>query len=221
MIEQLYLPAGEFASWLSQTRHSLADECGVDLPCGECTACCTSSYFINIRPDDVLTICSIPKELMFSAPGLPKGNLLLGYDEHGHCPMFIDGKCSIYEFRPLTCRSYDCRLFAAAGIDAGDEDKALINSHVKRWMFSYPTKLDRDLHSAVQTAAQFLRNRAECFPPGTIPKNQTRLALLALKVHEVFLAFAVEKENTGREMSEKEIVEAIMTSIGGNTKKDL
>ena len=53
---------------------------------------------------------------------MPKGNMLLGYDENGHCPMLIDDKCSIYEHRPITCRSYDCRIFPAAGIVAGDDD---------------------------------------------------------------------------------------------------
>ena len=36
----------------------------------------------------------------------------MGYDERGHCPMLVDGDCSIYEHRPRTCRTYDCRVFA-------------------------------------------------------------------------------------------------------------
>ncbi|MFA6001077.1 MAG: hypothetical protein WC828_03075 [Thermoleophilia bacterium] len=44
-------------------------------------------------------------------------------DCDGCCPMLIDGGCSIYEHRPLTCRIYDSRVFAAAGIVAGGDDR--------------------------------------------------------------------------------------------------
>jgi hypothetical protein len=113
--------------------------------------------------------------------------VLLGYDQSGRCPMQIAGECSIYEHRPLTCRSYDCRIFTAAGIAAGDADKALINQHVRRWKFSYPTTLDRDQHAAVQAAAKFIRDHAQCFPGGAVPGNPSQLAILALKVYKVFL----------------------------------
>lgn len=214
MIEENYLPAGEFSSWFHHIQCALAEETGTDLPCGECTACCTSSYFINIRPEEILTLLRIPKGLLFAAPGLPKGNVLLGYDEHGRCPMFIDGKCSIYENRPLTCRAYDCRLFAAVGIDAGDDDKALINQRVRLWKFSYPSQLDLDMHSAVRSAARFLLDHAESFPAGIIPNNPTQLAIFALKIHTVFLTCAEEKEKTGREKTEMEIVNAVMEVVG-------
>ena len=116
MTEQQDLPAGRFSSWLRRTRSAQLEENGVDVPCGECNACCKSSYFIHIRPEETQTLSRIPGELLFAAPGLPEGNVLLGYDENGHCPMLIDEKCSIYEHRPLTCRTYDCRIFPAAGI---------------------------------------------------------------------------------------------------------
>ncbi len=208
MTEEHPLPAGDFSTWLHHTRCALANESGSDVPCGECSACCTSSYFIHIRPEETRTLARIPKVLLFPAPGLSKGNMLLGYDEHGRCPMFIDNRCSIYEDRPLTCRGYDCRLFAATGIEAGDNDKALIDERVRRWRFSYPTPLDRDLHSALQAAATFLRERADRFPPGTAPKHPTQLALLALKVHEVFL-----KENGAGERDDGEIVKKVMEVI--------
>jgi hypothetical protein len=60
--------------------------------------------------------------------------------------MLTDGRCSIYEQRPLTCRTYDCRAFAAAGIPA---DGDLITRQTRRWTFSHPTQDDRDQHSAV------------------------------------------------------------------------
>ena len=187
MTRQQDLPAGCFSSWLRRTRSALVKENGVDVPCGDCIACCMSSYFIHIKPEEKLTKSRINRKLLFPAPGMPKGNVLLGYDMEGRCPMLIEGRCSIYEHRALTCRSYDCRIFAAAGIAAGENDKALVNQRVKRWKFSYPTRLDRDQHTAVKAAAAFLQERAECFPGGAVPTNPSQIAIVALKVYKVFL----------------------------------
>jgi Fe-S-cluster containining protein len=209
MTEQQYIPAGSFASWLRSTRSALVKGNGAEVPCGDCNACCRSSYFIHIRPEETPTITRINRKLLFPAPGLPKGNVLLGYDKDGHCPMLIDNKCSIYEHRPLTCRSYDCRIFIAAGISAGDEDKALINQHIQHWKFSYPTNRDCDQHSAVQAAALFLREHAECFPGG-VPSNLSQLAILAIKVYDVFLKYNDEPGKTGRIASDIVVAKAIM-----------
>lgn len=184
--EPPYLAAGNFSSWLLQTRNALITGTGVAVPCGECTACCMSSYFIHIRPEEGQTRARINRKLLFPAPGLPRGNVVMGYDEDGHCPMLVANKCSIYAQRPLTCRAYDCRVFTAAGIDAGD-DKAQINLRLQRWRFSYPSAHDREEHAAVQAAAIFLRDHAECFPPGATPRNPSQLAIFAITVYDVFL----------------------------------
>ena len=204
------LPAGCFSSWLRRTRSALVKGNGVDVRCGDCIACCMSFYFIHIRPEETRTIARINKKLLFQAPGLPKGNVLLGYDENGRCPMLIEGRCSIYEHRSLTCRSYDCRIFTAAGIAAGENDKVLINQRVRRWKFSYPTMLDRDQHKAVKAAAAFLRERAECFPGGAVPGNPSQLAILALKVYKVFLRRDNDSGKTRQMPPDSEVAKAIM-----------
>ena len=40
----------------------------------------------------------------------------------GHCAYLDDATnlCLIHDERPRACRDYDCRVFAAAGIDAGE-----------------------------------------------------------------------------------------------------
>jgi Fe-S-cluster containining protein len=209
MTERQELPAGGFSAWLRRTRRVLADEGGADVPCGECIACCRSSLFIHIRPEETRTLGRIPGELLFPAPGLPKGTVLLGYDEHGRCPMLMDGRCSIYEDRPLTCRSYDCRVFSAAGVVAGD-DKALIAERARRWRFSHPTNQDRDEHLAVQAAARFLKEHAECFPAGVVPGDTTQLAILALEVGDVFARHADESGRTGRAPSDRDVAKAVV-----------
>ena len=62
------------------------------------------------------TLALIPPELLFPVPGLPSGHVLMGYAERGGCPMLIEGKCSIYAARPRIFRTYECRVFPAAGI---------------------------------------------------------------------------------------------------------
>ena len=210
MTEQQNLDAGRFSSWLHSTRSAQISDSGADVPCGECNACCRSSYFIHIRPEETETLSRIPGELLFPAPGLPKDTVLLGYDEKGRCPMLIDGKCSIYEHRPLTCRSYDCRVFSAAGIAPGEDDKALIAERVRRWKFSYLTESERKQHSAVQAAATFLRERAECFPAGVVPRNSTQVAIFAIKVYKVFLRYEYKSGETGCAPDDFKIAKAVM-----------
>jgi uncharacterized protein len=170
------IPAGSFSSWLNCVRMAQITEEGVNVPCGECKACCTSSYFIHIRPDETQTLARIPKELLFAAPRLPKGNVLMGYDENGHCPMFKDNRCSIYDHRPLTCRNYDCRIFSATGLTAGD-GKEDIFKQARRWRFDFPSKEDHQQFSAVQAAAMFLQDHAGCFPSDFVPSNSFLLTL--------------------------------------------
>jgi uncharacterized protein len=210
MTERHNLPAGSFSSWLRHTRSMLIKENGAEVNCGECRACCRSSYFIHIRPEETKTLALINNKLLIAAPGLPKGNVLLGYYKNGCCPMFIDDKCSIYEHRPLTCRNYDCRIFTAAGIDAGGDDKALINQQIKYWKFSYPTTHDYDQHSAVKAAASFLQEHPECFTAGVAPNNPSQLAIIAIKSYEVFLKYNDKSCKTSRFSPNTKAVKAII-----------
>ncbi len=179
------LPAGGFSEWILQIGQDEGG--GAVVPCGACTACCTSSQFIHIGPGEAQTLARIPPALLFPAPGLPKGNVLMGYDEEGHCPMFVGGRCSIYEDRPRTCRAYDCRVLPAAGLEPDDGARAAITDRVRRWRFAYPTALDRSQQAAVEAAATFLRSNAGHLPVGLVPRNPTQLAFLAIRVHAVFL----------------------------------
>jgi Fe-S-cluster containining protein len=182
------LAAGPFSSWVSDFQRALRGEQDADVPCGTCTACCTSSQFVHIGPDEHETLARIPAALLFPAPRLPSGHVLLGYDEQGHCPMLIDHMCSIYEDRPKACRTYDCRVFAAAGLEITEDDKAEIARRVRRWRFSDAGPSDQRRHDAVRSAARFLGTHPELLPPGIAATNQTQVAVLALEVHDLFFA---------------------------------
>jgi hypothetical protein len=181
------LPAGPFSAWLSGMQRALRGEAASEVPCDGCTACCTSSQFVHIGPDEVETLAHIPAALLFPAPGLPAGNVLMGYDDHGHCPMLVDDKCSIYEHRPRTCRTYDCRVFPAAAVELDDTDKVAIARRARRWQFDVPTDHDRVEYDAVHAAARFVREHADVLAADVVPANATQHAVLALELHGAFL----------------------------------
>jgi hypothetical protein len=180
------LAAGEFSAWLSAMTAALRGERGADVPCDGCTACCRASQFVHIAPDETDTLAHIPAELLFPAPGLP-GHMVLGYDERGHCPMLVDDQCTIYEHRPRTCRTYDCRLLPAAGVEIDGADKAHLARRVRRWRFRYDGAVARRRHDAVRAAAAYLRDHAGELPDGAVPTNPTPLAVLAVELHQCFL----------------------------------
>jgi uncharacterized protein len=181
------VPAGPFAEWLSGMERALRRDGESDVPCGACTACCTSSQFVHIEPDETETLARIPAALMFPAPRAPKGHVLLGYDERGRCPMLIDDACSIYEHRPRTCRTYDCRVFPGAGVAIDDPAQRAIARRVERWEFDHPADADRVEHDAVRAAAVFIRDHEDLLPGPVAPANATQRAVLAIRVHDAFL----------------------------------
>lgn len=151
------LSAGVFSDWLTAMQAALRGERDAEVPCGDCTACCTASQFVHVGPDELDTLAHIPPALLFPAPGLVAGHKVMGYDERGHCPMLVDDQCSIYEHRPRTCRTYDCRIFAATGTEPDGTDPDAIAVQVRRWQFELPTTADRALRHAVHDAATLLR----------------------------------------------------------------
>lgn len=181
------LAAGDFSSWLVDVRAAIRGEGESEVPCAGCTACCTSSQFVHIGPEETDTLAHIPGALLFPAPRMPHGHVLLGYDEQGHCPMLIEGKCSIYAHRPRTCRTYDCRVFPAAGVEDPDEEKQQITARTRRWRFSHPAPVDRQQHDAVREAARFLEQHSGLFPDDLAPVTATQVAVLALEIHDLFL----------------------------------
>jgi uncharacterized protein len=200
--------AGAFGPWLSQFRASLRGDGGSDVPCGDCVGCCVSSYFIPVRPSDLGAIARIPAELLVRSPGAPSGHAMMGYLADGKCPMLSAGQCSIYADRPQTCRDYDCRIFAAAGIDAGGPDKHVINRRVHEWRFGYASEIDKLAHDAIRRTAQFVVQRKSSFPGGRAPTAPTGIAVLAIKAYAVFLDADVDAK------TDAEIALAIIAASG-------
>ena len=205
-------PAGRFTSWLKQIRLALQQNTGIRVPCGDCRACCTSSLFIHIRPHETQTLSRIPEELLFPAPYLPKGHVLLGISEHGHCPMFRNNGCSIYANRPLTCRQFDCRIFTATGYTP-DGSKKQISQQVHRWKFELSKAEDQQHFNALRTAARFLDQHAGQFPERFIPKDPAQRAVLVLIAYPVFLSGIHESRTEALSAGHSHTIKAVIKSL--------
>jgi Fe-S-cluster containining protein len=180
------LPAGNFSQWLRDMRAALSSRGGMNVACGDCRGCCVSAYYVKVRAHETGALARIGAENLEPGPPGDPGTRLMGFQSNGHCLMLRDGNCSIYPDRPETCRSYDCRVFTAAGMKAG-ADKPVINLRVARWAFEYPTERDRDEQRAVSAAASYLRQHPVRFPGGHVPSRPSEVAVLAVKAYTVFL----------------------------------
>ena len=89
------------------------DEKISEVPCGSCTLCCEKlSPFLT--PEEInsgkypISLISPTQEHLNLNPNV--GPLVVLYrKKEGGCGMFVNGKCSIYEDRPIACRQFDCR----------------------------------------------------------------------------------------------------------------
>jgi Fe-S-cluster containining protein len=209
------VPTGDVAAWYAQMSAALTGAGESDVPCGSCTACCRSSQFVHIGPDERATLAVIPQALRFPAPRLPRGHVLLGYDERGHCPMLVDGGCAIYEHRPRACRVYDCRVFAATGVTPSD--KPAVAERVQHWRFSFDSPDSRPMLQALRAAAASLRE----LPSELGPSTDTARAVVAVQIVDLFLQRDEAGALTVAKPSADEVRDAVMrlssrTSSGGS-----
>ncbi len=205
------LPAGEFSAWLRQMRAALAGAVDSDVPCGDCCACCSTSHFVHVDPDERQTLAVLPRELTFPAPGAPAGHLVLPYDSRGRCPLLDErGRCAVYDGRPRTCRVYDCRVYAAAGIPA---DREPISRRAARWAFTYADEAARAEHEAVRAAARFVRENPALFPGGNVPADPAQVAVIAVKAAGLFVAGGGEAGDPALAASGAETARAVVEAV--------
>lgn len=71
---------------------------------------------------------------------------------------------------------------------------------------------DRDEHLGVQATASFIIEHHDCFPGGKVPAGPSQLAILAIKVYDVFLISGEASDNSSS-MSDAEITAAIVDTV--------
>jgi uncharacterized protein len=212
-IDQTDLRAGSFSRWLCHIRKALAENSRMKVPCGECNACCRSSIFIHVHPEETRTFSRVPKELLFPAPLRPKGHMVLGYDKHGRCPMLIRNKCSIYRDRPATCRSFDCRILSASGLIEEDNVNHPVFQQARRWKFKCTMKDDDKLLSAVQDAAKCIMNHPKYTQDIIFLRDAIQISVLAIKVYDVFFKSKRSPVHMRKAAIDSEIAAAIVNSL--------
>jgi hypothetical protein len=180
------IPAGSFSDWLGDMQAAIDGHGEMDVPCGECNACCRAAYFIQVEADETQALAAIPPSLLFPAPGDSSGKKVMGFSEQGHCPMLGNDLCTIYDVRPRTCRVFDCRVFAATDIFPDEAEKAAVSARARRWVFSHASDTSRTHAKALQAAGRFLRNESKRLAD-VLPRNATQLAVLAVRVHDLFV----------------------------------
>jgi Fe-S-cluster containining protein len=79
-----------------------------EVPCGGCTECCRSNQGLFLHPDQGDDVESYQFQVR-ADPATGKAVYLLATNEHGACVYLGPSGCTIYERRPLLCRSFDCR----------------------------------------------------------------------------------------------------------------
>jgi uncharacterized protein len=204
------IDAGAFGEWLAAMRAVLRGERFADVPCGDCVGCCVSFYPIPLRPLDELARQLVPAQLLIG-PAEPGKRWLMGFREDGSCPFLDQECCSIYSGRPQTCRDYDCRIYAAAGLTP-DGDRRAISERVHAWEFRFASDQERTEAAAVQLAANFIRSHAALFPAAMRAGSTTAVAVLAVKTHELFLdAAQTAGSDTAMLPSVQRVIEAART----------
>jgi Fe-S-cluster containining protein len=188
MTDSMKADAGDFDAWLQDIRISFRRGAGVDVPCGECRGCCSAGRFVHLVPSDRLAHSTIPKQFLHHAPGMPEGHVVMGYLDGGTCPMLKAGDCSIYLSRPSTCRTFDCRVLAATGLFMDGKWNERINERVQAWQFTFSSADGQRRLKAMKDTAAFIQHQAAAFPGGRAPSEPTTVAVLAIKVHTVFLS---------------------------------
>lgn len=199
------LPAGDFSQWLLTMDRAIQGGGESDVPCGDCNACCRSEYFIEIKPADDAARKRIPVELLFDAPGAPPGYQVLGYDQAGSCPLLKEATCSIYSDRPATCRTYDCRVFAATGIAEPGAEKAAVMARAARWRFDYEDDSAHLAQAALARGGCYLVEHFADFGD-LLPGNATQLAMLCVRLHPVFVRL-------GEKMATDDVLEEVRQAV--------
>jgi uncharacterized protein len=204
-IEEVAVEAGGFAEWLHGMRAVLRGEHDAHVPCGDCVGCCVSSYAIPLRPTDRVALEHLPIKHLH-LPAAAGGLARMRYREDGTCPMLCAGGCSIYHDRPQTCRDYDCRIYAAAGL-LPDGERPAISQRVQAWRFDTTAAKDAAAAAAVRRAALFIGSNAHLFPPAMRASSATAIAVLAVKTCELFLdaAHAPEVSDSTQQAAQRVI----------------
>jgi hypothetical protein len=80
---------------------------------------------------------------------------------------------------------YDCRIFAATGVDVTDDGKPHVAARVSKWRFAFATPMDEALERSMRRAAAFIQDHPECASGGA-PLNASNRGVAAFAIASLF-----------------------------------
>ncbi len=110
----------------------------------------------------------------------------MGFRDDGSCPLLCASGCSIYSDRPQTCRDYDCRIYAAAGLLPDGERPVISQQGAGLALSQCRPAVEQAAAAAVLRAAEFIRDHATLFPAAMRAGSATAAAVLAVKSYGLF-----------------------------------
>jgi Fe-S-cluster containining protein len=116
----------------------------VKVPCGSCTACCRS-------PHVLVELDQAEAERYGGVWSEERTRKVLPKKADGSCVYLIDEKCSIYQDRPLMCRTYDCRHSLMVGKVSGG-DPVMLEAYQQWAPMKMPTVEDKVVLIATRLA---------------------------------------------------------------------
>ena len=91
--------------------------------------------------------------------------------------------------------SDDCRVFSASGVAVEGRGKDLIARQVRRWEFQVSSREDAAALESVRSAAAYLAENREELGDRFATITPAQQALLAIKVHELFVDRQTEAQS--------------------------
>jgi Fe-S-cluster containining protein len=181
------IDAGDFGEWKRQMTAMLRGTGGIAVPCGDCRGCCSAYWPVALRSSDAAAAVLIPSEWLMTPANAPPGVSYMSFRPDGTCPMLTAGNCQIYSHRPQTCRDFDCRIFAATGIQSAGDGRQQIDDRIGAWRFRFTSPADEATRAAMQAAASFIQEAHRTHPSLPLPASPIAIAGLAFKAHQIFL----------------------------------
>ncbi len=139
-----------------------------DVPCGSCNACCRSGLHIDLQ--------SWESDIGLDVE-IREGMRLLRMNADGSCVHLVDNQCNVRDHRPISCRTYDCRDFAAARTRHNGPHVAPVNEVIGMWDPEFKSAEDQEVWTALGMLV------IENFSKGMEPDAGFLIAILGYKAH--------------------------------------
>ena len=186
--------AGALSAFLADFRLGQHEGTTLSTPCGNCSACCSSGLEIFIDQSEVEVLALLPHDSLVPLEDRQAGNFMLRSRKDGRCPMLGSSGCTTYDRRPRTCRSFDCRIFTATGIEPPGGRTSKVAIRARNWTFDDSKSSEGTTRQALDATVKFLKAFEEVFIPYGIEPGTPIVENVAADLMHLFLEPSSEVE---------------------------